>query len=458
MSELEKLKYVYFIGIGGIGMSALARYFNSRKVEVAGYDKTASVLTAQLITEGMDVHFEDDLSLVPQDLMECPREEVLIVYTPAVPSEHTELKHFISSGYNVMKRSGVLGKITERFRTIAIAGTHGKTTTSTMVTHILRTCNIDCRAFLGGISLNFGSNVLLGNSDITVVEADEYDRSFLTLYPHVAVITSLDPDHLDIYGSAEGMLESYAQFARQVKPEGLLIIREGLKEMLGSFGNNVVEYSVSGKTTNRADKIRVENGRFVYDVIAGDHLIRDISLGVPGRHNVENSVAAVAAALYMGADEAGIRKAIATYKGVKRRFEYYIRRDDLVLIDDYAHHPAELTATIRAVRELYPTRKVTGIFQPHLYTRTRDFADEFARSLELLDELVLMDIYPAREHPIPGITSAMLMQKVKLKNKVLASKKDLAEVIASGPREVVLMMGAGDIELFVEPVKNALEA
>lgn len=449
--------HMYFLGIGGIGMSALARYYNAMGLEIAGYDKTATALTAQMIVEGMDIHFEEDVELIPVSFREAPKEKLLVVYTPAVPGDHQEWDFFRKNGYTIKKRSELLGMLTEGTRTIAIAGTHGKTTTSSLVTHILKTAGIDCWAFLGGITKNYDSNMLSGKTDIVVVEADEYDRSFLTLSPTIALITSLDADHLDIYGDHAEMLKTYTAFAGKVKTGGKLILREGLKEKLGPVQSGITEYCGEGHATNRAENVRVENGRFTFDMILEGKTLRNLNLGVPGRHNVENAVGAARAALEMGADEAAIRRALASFKGVKRRFEYHIRRDNLVLIDDYAHHPAELSATIKAVRELYPTRRILGVFQPHLYTRTRDFAADFAKSLELLDELILLDIYPAREEPIPGVDAAMLLNRVRLEKKCISTKKELPEIVSSSHPEVVLLMGAGDIDLLAEPVKYALE-
>ncbi|MCC7301398.1 MAG: UDP-N-acetylmuramate--L-alanine ligase [Bacteroidia bacterium] len=457
MKVPENITHMYFLGIGGIGMSALARYYNKAGVEIAGYDKTPSSLTAQMITEGMDIHFEEDPDLIPTSFLEAPKENVLVVYTPAIPAEHGEWIWFRERGYTIRKRSEVLGMLTEGTRTVAVAGTHGKTTTSSLIAHLLRTAGTECWAFLGGITQNYESNMLEGTTDIVVVEADEYDRSFLTLRPLTAIITSLDPDHLDIYGDHSEMLRTYSLFAAGVKPGGVLVTKQGLKEYLGHPSAGFLEYCGEGTAPHRAENVRVENGRFVFDLILGDTRIANLNLGVPGRHNVENAVGAVTAVWSLGVSEQAIRKGLASFRGVKRRFEYHIRRDDLVLIDDYAHHPAELSATIAAVRDLYPGKRITGVFQPHLFTRTRDFADDFARSLEKLDQLVLLDIYPARELPIPGVNTTMLLNKVRLENKCISSKKELPDLLSSSHYEVVLLMGAGDIELLAEPVKRALE-
>lgn len=451
------IKYMYFIGIGGIGMSALARYFRKDGKQVAGYDKTPSALTQQLIAEGMGVHYNDDISLIPKEFLQAPKESVLVVYTPAVPANHSEFVYFKDHGYAIKKRSEVLGLITEQTYTIAVAGTHGKTTTSSMTAHILKMAGIDCWAFLGGITQNYNTNILVGTQSIAVVEADEYDRSFLTLHPDIAIITSVDADHLDIYGAAEDMYATYRQFASQVKPKGVLVIKDKADMILGTKTEKQ-QYSLSTPATNHAENIRIEKGKFIYDIVAGEHRIKNISLGVPGRHNVENSVAAASAALIMGVKGEIIQRALSSFRGVKRRFEYHIRNDKTVFIDDYAHHPEELRACITAVRELYPDKRLTGIFQPHLYSRTRDFADAFAESLDLLDEIILLDIYPAREEPIPGITSKMLLGKMKKQNKHLVEKKDLAGFVSDLHPEVLITMGAGDIELLVEPLKNALEA
>jgi UDP-N-acetylmuramate--alanine ligase len=460
VNKLENIKSIYFLGIGGIGMSALARYFNAAKKETWGYDKTRTTLTDELSAEGIDVHYEEDLDYVKEKMGsgKLDRTNMLVVYTPAVPAEHNELVYFRENDFQLMKRAQLLGLITESSYTIAVAGTHGKTTTSSLIAHILRTANIDCTAFLGGITQNYNTNLLLGKSNTTVVEADEYDRSFLTLHPDIAVITSVDADHLDIYGNKKFMHESYDLFAQQVKAGGTLVIKKGVEEAVDpkTKKSKVVTYSLGADTEYKASNINIADGQFYYSVLTNKSVILDLMLGIPGKHNVENSVAAVAVAQAMNISESDIRKALASFKGVKRRFEYHIRKRDLVYIDDYAHHPEELKACISAIRDVYPGKKITGVFQPHLYSRTRDFADEFARSLELLDELILLEIYPAREKPIPGITSTALLEKINLQNKKVCAKEDLVKEIRSRKLEVLLTVGAGDIDNFVEPITKAL--
>jgi UDP-N-acetylmuramate--alanine ligase len=449
-------------------MSALARYFNAMGKSVSGYDKTKTVLTDELVAEGIEVHFDDSIESIKPEVR-SQKSESLIVLTPAIPKDHSELKFFQKNDYLIKKRSEVLGVITEQSFTIAVAGTHGKTTTSSLIAHILRSSEVDCTAFLGGITQNYGTNLLLSDKlknqkkkskikPIIVVEADEYDRSFLTLHPDIAVITSVDADHLDIYGDQKKMEESYKQFANQMKDGGVLIIKKGVDKILvlGKNGKKLLTYSLHQYSDFYARKIAIKKGQYIFDVVTPEQTIRGMLLGVPGKHNVENAVAAVAVAQQMNVFSGNIKNALSTFKGVKRRFEYHIKSDKLVFIDDYAHHPEELRACISAVKEMYPSKKITGIFQPHLFTRTRDFADEFARSLELLDELILLDIYPAREKPIEGVTSEMLLEKVRTKNKKLVSKKELVKEIRGRELEVLVTLGAGDIDAMVDPIKNEL--
>jgi UDP-N-acetylmuramate--alanine ligase len=464
--NFDNIKYVYFLGIGGIGMSALARYFNAMGKSVSGYDKTQTALTDELVAEGIEVHFDDSIEKIKPEIKN-EKSEVLVVLTPAVPKEQSELKYFQKNGYSIKKRSEVLGDITAQSFTIAVAGTHGKTTTSSLIAHILWSSEVDCTAFLGGITQNYGTNLLLSErlkkkrsriKPIIIVEADEYDRSFLTLHPDIAVITSVDADHLDIYGDKKQMEESYSQFANQVKEGGVLIIKKGIDKVLvlERTGKKIHTYSLHQSSDYYARKIAIKKGEYIFDVVTTEQAIRGMVLAVPGKHNVENAVAAVAVAQHMNVFSGNIKNAISTFKGVKRRFEYHVKTNNLVYIDDYAHHPEELRACISAVKEMYPSKKVTGIFQPHLYTRTRDFANEFARSLELLDELILLDIYPAREKPIEGVTSEMLLEKVRTKNKKLVSKKELIKEIKEREVEVLITLGAGDIDTLVEPIKNEL--
>lgn len=455
--NIENIDSVYFVGAGGIGMSALIRYFLSKGKNVAGYDRTPSDLTLQLNREGAEIHYEDDVLLIPDACKNSDR--TLIIYTPAVPDSHSELIYFRDHGFEIMKRARVLGEITRSNRGLCFAGTHGKTTTSSMAAHLLKQSTIDCNAFLGGILKNYESNLLLSPaSDFTVIEADEYDRSFHQLTPYVAVITSADPDHLDIYGTPEAYRESFEHFTSLIRPDGYLIMKKGI-DVTPRLQPGVIlyTYSVEDGGDFRAENIRVGNGKIVFDFITPAASVRDISLGVPVKVNIENAVAAMATAWLTGVTAEELRAGMASFAGPRRRFDFHIKRDDLVLIDDYAHHPAELKASILSVKELYAGRKVTGIFQPHLYSRTRDFADDFAASLSLLDELILLDIYPAREEPIPGVTSRMIFDKVTIAEKQICAKNELLDLLATQKYEVVLMAGAGDIDRLVQPVKQLLE-
>jgi len=470
MLQLEKIQNIYFIGIGGIGMSALARYFNAAGKFVCGYDRTSTTLTDELISEGIEVHFEENTTLIPESISNpADKNEVLIVYTPAVPETNKELAYFKENGFEVKKRAEILSSIAGQKYTIAIAGTHGKTTISSMVAHIFKYANKDCTAFLGGISQNYNTNFLFPKTEegsVFVTEADEYDRSFLALYPDIAVITSIDADHLDIYGDENKMREAYIQFAKQVKNTGKLIIKENLhlnNDVSPSrvttrkawHQYSVITYSLSSPADYYAENITIENGQYIFDVISPVENIKGLKLGLPGRHNVENAIAAIAVAQTMELETNNIKEAINSFKGVKRRFEYQVKTDNMIFIDDYAHHPTEIKACISAVRELYPCKKITGIFQPHLYSRTRDFANEFARGLELLDELILLDIYPARELPIEGVNAKMLFDKIELVNKKMCKNNELIDEIGKDV-EVLLTLGAGDIDQLVEPIKDKL--
>jgi UDP-N-acetylmuramate--alanine ligase len=468
--KLGEIKYIYFIGIGGIGMSALARYFNAMGKSVSGYDKTSTSLTSELVAEGIDIHFEDDMNLVNAEIKNAAAKDVLIVYTPAVPANHTEFNYFKNNNFNIKKRAEVLGLITQYTNTIAVAGTHGKTTTSSLIAHVLKVANLDPSAFLGGITQNYNTNLLLskslsvatsaedgvGKKSVVVVEADEYDRSFLTLFPAMAVITSVDADHLDIYGDKKYMEESYSLFAKQVQLK--LVVKKSIETTINA-DKAPVTYSLNDVTANYyAQNITIKNAAYHYEVVTPGGVFKNMTLGLPGLHNVENSIAAVAIACLMGISEDEIRKALQTFKGVKRRFDYQIKTDKLVFIDDYAHHPEELKACINSVKEMYPSKKITGIFQPHLYSRTRDFADDFAKSLDLLDECILMEIYPARELPIEGVNSKMLLDRMKMKNKMICQKNELVNTVGDHHPEVLLTLGAGDIDTFVQPLKNKLLA
>jgi len=451
-------KLCYFLGIGGIGMSALARYFKHYGKEVVGYDKTSTDLTKELESEGIECHYNDDSKLVKDLFDRYKPSEILVVYTPAIPGDHGEYNFLRQNGYRLYKRSEVLGEITKEFRTIAIAGTHGKTTTTTMVSHLLKSAGINCFAFMGGISRNYNTNLLLGeaNTDaFVVVEADEYDRSFLTLHPYISVITSVDADHLDIYGDASHVKEGYALFAAQLKENGTLIVKKTVDNEL-TLRNKRLIYSLNLDTRYRAGLVNIENGAYRYDIESPVENIKGVELGVAGLHNVENSIAAVAVAQQLGIKAGVIREALRSFKGVKRRFDYRVKKSDTIYIDDYAHHPEELKATISSVKQLYPGKKVTGVFQPHLFSRTRDFADGFASSLDLLDECILLEIYPAREKPIAGVNSQMLLDKMKLKDKKLFTREELLEELKRNPRQVLVTMGAGDIDKLVEPIEKLL--
>lgn len=452
-------KIYYFLGIGGIGMSALARYFHHYGKKVYGYDQTPSSLTAQLEKEGIHCHYQDDVNALQEILFSQSKEDVLIIYTPAVPSDLNEMVYLRENAYPIFKRSQVLGMITEQFKTIAIAGTHGKTTTTTLVTHILKTAGINCFSFMGGISNNYNTNLLLGETDdkdiYVVVEADEYDRSFLTLDPYIALITSSDADHLDIYGDADHVKEGYRLFAQKVKKNGVLVVKKNVDNDLRLSGSPLI-YSLNLDTQYCAESIRIEDAQFCYDIKSPKEAISQVKLGIPGLHNVENSIAATVIAQVLGIKADVIRKALGSFKGVKRRFEYRLRRPERVYVDDYAHHPEEIKATLTSLRKLYPERRITGVFQPHLFSRTRDFADAFAESLDLLDECILLDIYPAREKPIPGITSEMLLSKMKCKDKKVLSKEGLMEELKRKKTDVLITMGAGDIDRLVEPIEKLL--
>jgi UDP-N-acetylmuramate--alanine ligase len=448
--ELNNIKRVYLVGIGGIGMSGLARYFHHLGCVVCGYDKTSTELTNELHHEGIPVIFYDNEDWIPA-IFRAPDKGTLVVYTPAVPKDSAILSFFRDQGFELFKRSQVLGIISKGKFTVAVAGTHGKTTTSTMIAHILKDSGMDCSAFLGGISTNYQSNVLYGKNNIVVVEADEYDRSFLTLYPDIAIITSMDADHLDIYGDHRHLTESFKLFASQIKPGGKLIHRKGLPLETG------FTYAVGGEADAEALNIRIENGDFYFDFKNDKITIADIKLGIPGMHNVENAVAAIDAALLLNVPADAVKSALGSFKGVKRRFEYILKNDRHVFIDDYAHHPEELKASIGSVKKIYPEKKLTAIFQPHLYTRTRDFAEGFAEALDMVDELIILDIYPARELPIEGVNSAMILDRMKLQNKRKLSKEEAVDVVQHEKPALLLTVGAGDIDQLVQPLKHALQ-
>lgn len=453
--NFNNIQKFYFIGIGGIGMSALARYFNTQGKIVCGYDKTPTKLTDELIAEGIQIHFNDDVNLIDKKIIE-EKSNLIVVYTPAIPKNHTELAFFNKNNFTVKKRAEVLGLITEHSNTLAVAGTHGKTTTSSLLAHILQTANYKPTAFLGGITKNYNTNLILNSnsSNYVVVEADEYDRSFLTLHPKMSIITSIDADHLDIYGDKKYVEESYSLFAQKTK--STLIIKKTIAEKI-NYSAKKITYSLNDSAANYfAKNIEIIEGTYHYEIVTPTTTINNISLGLAGLHNVENSIAAVAIATENGVKENNIREALKSFEGVKRRFDYQIKNKNLVFIDDYAHHPEELKATISSAKKLYPNKKITGIFQPHLYSRTRDFAKEFAQSLDLLDECILLEIYPARELPVEGVSSNMLLDLMTSKNKWIYNKQELIEEIGKRKLEVLITMGAGDIDMLVAPIKNIL--
>ncbi|SKB77645.1 UDP-N-acetylmuramate--L-alanine ligase [Parapedobacter luteus] len=448
--NIDNIKQVYLIGVGGIGMSALARYFRHLGCLVAGYDKTETALTVQLGAEGIPVIYLDDFDLVA-DAFKTAGEHTLIIYTPAVPGGLDILNQFQRLGHTLYKRSQVLGFISRSRFTIAVAGTHGKTTTSTLVAHLLKDSGYDCSAFLGGISTNYNSNVLFSENDVVVVEADEYDRSFLTLHPDVAVVTSADADHLDIYGDKAHLEESFNLFLHQLQAGGTAIVKAGLPF------EATIRYAADGPADVYAENIHIVDGAFFFDYVWSGGRMGGLHLGVPGKHNIENAVAAITIARQLGIAAADIRRALSSFAGVKRRFEYIVKADHSVYIDDYAHHPEELRAFLSAVKQLYPTKKLTAVFQPHLYTRTRDFADEFAAVLAMADTLLLMDIYPARELPIDGVDAPMLLGKVVSEDKRIVSADDVKDYVRAHRPELLVTMGAGDIDLLVKPLKSILE-
>lgn len=456
--KLRDIHNVYFLGIGGIGMSALARWFKHNGKAVSGYDKTPTTLTRQLEQEGIAVHFEDDPAKISSNVISA-KEDALVIYTPAIPKDHKEWAWLKAEGFKIMKRSQVLGLITESMISVAVAGTHGKTTTSSMIVHLMKTAGIDCTGFLGGIATNYGTNMIMNEetNSIAVIEADEFDRSFLTLRPDAAVVTSIDADHLDIYGNKDALKESFALFVSKIEKKGKLFAKQGVGNQILGEENRIHHLSYALDSADiTAENLRIEDAAFVFDYKTNKKTIPGIRLNVPGFHNVENALAAISVTKYFGADDDSIREGVNSYKGVKRRFEYIIRSENLVYIDDYAHHPVEIESLLKSVRALYPNKRITAVFQPHLFSRTRDFASGFSESLSLADDVILLDIYPAREQPIEGITSAMLLEKVKAERKMVSEKDTLIEQIKAWQPEVLLTIGAGDIDKFVEPIKAEL--
>ncbi len=445
--------HVYFIGIGGIGMSAIARYYKFKGLDVSGYDRTPSELTARLESEGIAVHYEDRPDLIPSDPA-----DTLVVYTPAIPADLAELQFVQSNGYRVIKRSRMLGEITEGQKCLAVAGTHGKTTTSTLTAHILTDCGQGCSAFLGGISKNYDTNLLVSRNPVVVAEADEFDRSFLQLHPAIAVITAMDADHLDIYGDLAHVQEAFRQFASQVSDT--LILKYGLPVSSSDTGARILSYHFEDKRADfHAENLRLDSlGHYTYDLHHPGGVIADIRVGTLGWVNVENSVAAAAICLCHGIDPEAIKKAIGNFEGAQRRLDEHINRPGLAYIDDYAHHPAELATAISSIRGIFPGRKITAVFQPHLYTRTRDFAAEFAKALSAVDKLILLDIYPAREEPIPGVTSAIIFKDVTAPEKILIRKEELMPLLEKEKLDVLVTFGAGNIDRFIEPIKEMLSA
>lgn len=445
--NLENVHRVYFVGIGGIGMSALARYFNTLKKMVAGYDKTPSDITQALTDLGIAITFNEDVNEIPKPYLDP--EHTLIVYTPAIPKTHKQLVYFQTHGFTVMKRSQVLGMVTQNSYCFAVSGTHGKTTTTSILAHLLYECKASFTAFLGGVSENYNSNFISTGTEISVVEADEFDRSFLTLSPDMACITSMDADHLDVYGEAEHLRESFREFSRKVKENGKLFVKNGLP-IKG------ITYGIEDHSDYTIQNIKIENGTYVFDVKTPKTTLENIKFNLPGRHNLSNALIALAMTVEYGFPHQQLAKALASFKGVKRRFSYQIKSENLIFIDDYAHHPEEINAVKQAVFEMYPEKKKLVIFQPHLYSRTRDFAQEFAESLTPFDEVFLLDIYPARELPIEGVTSEWLLSKIKNENKQLVRKEQLIEKILKSQAQVVITLGAGDIGEEVKSIKQAL--
>lgn len=441
-----KVNNVYFIGIGGIGMSAIARYFVANGKQVSGYDKTPTEITNSLEEIGVTIHFEDDIKAVSEVFLNP--ENTLVVYTPAIPKNHSEFNYFKDNGFNVLKRSAVLGEITKQTVCLAVAGTHGKTTTTSILGHLLHVCNVPVTAFLGGISENYNSNLIINGTEVTVVEADEFDRSFLTLSPDLACITSMDADHLDIYGNAEALVSTFKEFSECIKPNGKLFIKNGLP-LKG------ITYGIEDDSDYCAQNISIVNGSYVFDVKTPSGIYKNFKFSLPGRHNLSNAIIALAMAAEYGCSYEELAKGLETYQGVKRRFTYQIKTDDFVFIDDYAHHPEEINAVHQAVREMYPDKKVLAIFQPHLFSRTKDFVDGFAESLSKFDELLLLDIYPARELPIEGVTSKWLLDKIENSNKKLIQKTEIINEIKKSEAQIVLTIGAGDIGVEVKHIKEA---
>lgn len=460
--NLNDIKVAYFLGIGGIGMSAIARYFKHIGIQVIGYDKTETPLTQKLVAEGMLIHFTDEVSLL--QTLHLQQENTLVVLTPAIPKDHQEWAWFKANNFTIQKRSEVLGLLSKAYITIGVAGTHGKTTTSTLIAHVLFSSSVKCNAFLGGISSNYQTNLLLhpaadtipSSQQYTVVEADEFDRSFLTLFPYYSVITSTDADHLDIYGDHNSMQESFLAYAERLVNGGTLFLKYGL-DIQEKLKANFETYGLQAEAQIHAFNIRINEAEHIFDLNLKGRIVKDLELGIPGMHNIENAVAAAAVALAAGVTEEDLRSALKSFKGVKRRFEYIIKTPSCIFIDDYAHHPEELKAIIGSVKRMYPNHKLVAAFQPHLFTRTRDFAAGFAEALSMVDHLFLLDIYPARELPIAGVNSQMLLDHITAAEKELVSKEDLVKRVIALKPALFLSLGAGDIDALVEPIKLGLQ-
>jgi UDP-N-acetylmuramate--alanine ligase len=449
--NVKEVSRVYFVGIGGIGMSALARFFLGRGAVVSGYDRTETDLTKRLAAEGMAIHYTDDVAL-------CDKDTQLVIYTPAIPKDHKELNWFRDNNYPVYKRSDVLQWITEAMFAVTVAGTHGKTTISTMIAYLLRETGYGCNAFLGGISVNYESNYWASENDTAVIEADEYDRSFLKLHPDIAVLTSIDPDHLDIYGTAAEMEAAFIQYTKNIKPEGTLLVKHGLHRHTELKGPETITYSLQNDAADiYADNLVLDKGGYRFDVVAKDWRLNNLSLRIGGMHNVENTVAAIAVTKMLKIDGDVVRAALAAFRGIKRRFEYLVSNDEVVYIDDYAHHPAELAALIKSAKRLFPGRRCVVAFQPHLFSRTRDLVDGFAESLDMADEVILLDIYPARELPMEGVTSAMISDRMANPAVTILSKEGLLEFVKQAPLQLFITAGAGDIDKLTGPIKQILE-
>lgn len=452
---IDNLKRVYFLGIGGIGMSAIAKFFISKGIEVYGYDKTAGITTQQLTEMGAIINFEDITSVIPDHID-------LVIYTPAIPKTHIQFNYFLNNNYALKKRAEILGLITDGTFTVAVAGTHGKTTTSSIITHIFKQSKKSFNAFLGGLAKNYNTNFISGIEAIApqsvIAEADEYDKSFLKLHPNIAIITAMDADHLDIYGNHQNMIDSYNDFVGQIEKEGNLIIHKNYIKLLRPTKTHIFTYNIEGDSDFYIKNLKIFEGSYHFDIyFRGNILVEDIKFNQGGLHNIENAIAAVAACYLRDINTKDINKALRTYSGVYRRFDIRIKSNNLIFIDDYAHHPQELKMFIQSVKDLYPRKKITGIFQPHLYSRTRDFANAFASSLSLLDDIILLDIYPARELPIEGITSEIILKNITSKNKMICKRENLIEEILKRNSEVFLTIGAGDIENLVLPIEKTLK-